>query len=124
MPNKILICDDDEGILDLLELVLTDEGYSVVAELNSVKVSNLIQKEHPDLIILDLWMPVTSGDQILKTIRNTPAISELPVIVISASNDGKAIAQEAGATAFISKPFDIDEMTGKVNEILSSAQAK
>lgn len=52
MPNKILICDDDEGILDLLELVLTDEGYSVVAELNSVKVSNLIQKNIRTLLFL------------------------------------------------------------------------
>jgi DNA-binding response OmpR family regulator len=54
MPAKILICDDDEGILDLVELVLKEEGYDVIAEIDSLNVVNLVGQERPDLIVLDL----------------------------------------------------------------------
>jgi len=120
MPDKILICDDDEGILDLVDLVLAEEGYETIAESNSLNVANLIEREHPDLIVLDLWMPVLSGDQVLKALRNNPDTSDLPVIVISASTDGKAIAINAGATDFMPKPFDLDLLVEKVKHCLAT----
>lgn len=119
MPNKkILICDDDEGILDMLSLILEDTGYEIIPESNSLNVKSILEKSEPDLVILDLWMPVLSGDQVLKLIRQNIATSTLPVIVISASRDGKQIAKEAGATDFIAKPFDMDELIRKVNSYI------
>ncbi|MDN3583451.1 response regulator transcription factor [Mucilaginibacter flavus] len=119
MSAKILICDDDEGILDLVDIVLAEEGFQTIPEVNSLNVAGVIDREHPDLILLDLWMPVLSGDQVLKSLRDNPATKALPVIVISASTDGKAIAMNAGATDFMAKPFDLDELVGKVRQHLS-----
>ena len=121
MRYKVLICDDDPGILEMLEMILSDEGYEVIPETNSVHVAALIKECQPDLLLLDLWMPVLSGDQVLRNLRGQAATAALPVIVISASNDGKAIAMGAGASDFIPKPFDLDLLIGMVQGLLRAA---
>jgi DNA-binding response OmpR family regulator len=108
--KKVLICDDDEGIIDLLEVMLDDAPFEVITELRSSNMLHLITTEQPDLIVLDLWMPVVSGDQILTMIRANADTAKLPVIVISASRDGERVAMAAGASAYVAKPFDIEEL--------------
>lgn len=117
--KKILICDDDEGILDVLELILEETGHTIVPEINSLNVLALLDQQKPDLVILDLWMPVLSGDQLLKMIRTIPAYSHLPVIIISASRDGEQIATDHSASAFIPKPFDYDSLIEVVEKLLN-----
>jgi DNA-binding response OmpR family regulator len=119
--NKtIIICDDDEGILEMLAIILEDSGYNVVAEQNSLNLYELIEREKPDLLLLDLWMPVLSGDQVLLHLRSQPETKSLPVIVLSASTDGPEIASKAGATDYIAKPFDIDHLLDGIDGILAS----
>lgn len=113
--KKILICDDDEGILDMLEMVFEDSPYTIIPEQNSLNVHSIVESQHPDLVILDLWMPVLSGDQVLRSLRKHPETENLPVIIISASREGEQIASNAGATGFISKPFDFDELMKMVD---------
>ena len=115
--KKILICDDDEGILEMMQMILEDD-FMVIAEQNSLNVYTQIEKEKPDLILMDLWMPVLSGDQILKNIRKNEKLKNIPVIIISASTDGKKIASEAGANGFISKPFDMDNLLETVKSLV------
>jgi DNA-binding NtrC family response regulator len=117
--KKILICDDDEGILDVLELILEDTGHTIIPELNSLNVKTVLDRESPDLVILDLWMPVLSGDQLLSMIRSTPGYQLLPVIIISASPDGEKIANDHLASAFIAKPFDYDHLLTVVEGLLN-----
>jgi DNA-binding NtrC family response regulator len=122
MDNRtILICDDDEGILEMLMIVLEDTGYNIIAEQNSLNLYALIEKEQPALLLLDLWMPVLSGDQVLKHLKSSPDTSNLPVLVFSASTDGREIASRAGATNFIAKPFDIDHLLGSIDDILQKS---
>lgn len=116
--KKIMICDDDQGILDVLQMMLEIEGYTVFVESNSTNLMNEMKVFEPDLLLMDLWMPVLSGDQILKTIRTSDEFSILPVIILSASVDGGEIANAAGATAFIPKPFNIDEIVEKIADII------
>ncbi|HEX7366174.1 MAG TPA: response regulator [Pelobium sp.] len=116
--KKILICDDDEGILDVLGLILEDSGHTIISEINSLNVKTVLETQHPDLVILDLWMPVLSGDQILKMIRNHPQYHDLPVVIISASRDGEQIATALKADAFIAKPFDYDELLEVVEGLI------
>ncbi|GAA4326375.1 response regulator [Mucilaginibacter gynuensis] len=121
MSNKtILICDDDEGILDILELILEETGYRIIPVKNSLQIYETIEKQQPDLILLDLWMPVLSGDQVLRTLRKNPETQSLPVIVISASREGEKIANEAGADFFMAKPFDLDLLVNRVQEIIAA----
>jgi DNA-binding response OmpR family regulator len=118
MTKKVLVCDDDEAIAELLVMVLEEAGFNAISEINSLNVYRLIEKEQPDLLLLDLWMPVLSGDQVLKRLKNNPKTSNLPVIVISASIEGKRIATLSGASDFLAKPFDIDQVIAKVHQHL------
>jgi CheY-like chemotaxis protein len=118
--NKtIMICDDDAGILEMIVIILEDSGYHVIAEQNSVNLYQLIELEKPALLLLDLWMPVLSGDQVLMHLRSNPETQDLPVIVLSASTDGAKIAKDAGANGYIAKPFDIDDLLDRVENILA-----
>lgn len=117
--KRIVICDDDEGILDMLEIVLEGSGYTIIPVQNSLHIYDVIEREHPDLLLLDLWMPVLSGDQVLKSLRANPKTHELPVIIISASRDGKQIAADAGATDYMAKPFDLDFLLQKVQQYVN-----
>ncbi|MCU7613482.1 response regulator transcription factor [Chryseobacterium sp. GMJ5] len=116
--KKIMVCDDDQGILDVLQMLLESEGYTVITEINSTNLIKEIINNPPDLILLDLWMPIMSGDQVLKAIRINERISHLPVIVLSASVDGDHIAITAGADGFVPKPFDLDELLIKIDNLL------
>ncbi|MBD8081630.1 response regulator [Chryseobacterium caseinilyticum] len=118
--KKILICDDDQGILDVLEMTLELEGFMVNTEINSTNLLKVIENIKPDLLLMDLWMPVLSGDQLLNIIRLSDNIKNLPVIIFSASVDGNQIATAAGADGFISKPFDLDHLITKVQDVLAS----
>lgn len=117
--KKILICDDDEGIIDVLGMILEETGHTIIAETNSLSAHSIIEAEKPDLVILDLWMPALSGDKILSMIRKNPQHRTLPVIVISASRDGEEIAKKSGATTFIAKPFDMDTVVSVVQYLIT-----
>ncbi|MGI4021666.1 MAG: response regulator [Janthinobacterium lividum] len=114
MNKTILVCDDDQDILDMIVLVLETYGYHAVGEISSPNLFNAIKREHPGLIIIDLRMPLMSGDEVVKQLRQSPETKHLPVIVISANMDGKETAANAGANYFISKPFDIVNLIDKV----------
>ena len=116
--KKIMICDDDQGILDVVEMMLEIEGYTVFKESNSSNLMNEIKRTSPDLLLMDLWMPVLSGDQVLKAIRTTRQFEDLPVIILSASVDGSQIATNAGANGFIAKPFNMDDMIRTINDLI------
>lgn len=113
-----MVCDDDQGILDVIQMLLETENFTVFTEIHSPNLINNIKTNSPDLLLLDLWMPFMAGDEILKIIRASKEIKDLPVIVLSASVDGSDIAEDAGANAFIAKPFDMNDLISKVKGLL------
>jgi DNA-binding response OmpR family regulator len=118
MIKKIMVCDDDPGILEMMVMIIEEYGFEVYTEVNSVNVLKDLEREKPDLLLLDIWMPILSGDQILKTIKAEPKFSNLPIIMYSASAEGLAIAQKAGADDYISKPFDMNDLEAKITALL------
>lgn len=118
MSAKIIICDDEQEILDITTMILEAEGYTVIPTLNSLKVATLVATEKPDIVLLDLWMPGLSGDQVAKQLRDDQMLRNIPIIVISASRDGRDIAFAAGANDFLEKPYDIDALLSVVNKHL------
>ncbi len=116
--KKILVCDDDKGISEMLEMLLDDEGYEVSIELNSVNLLKRIENEKPDLVLLDIWMPVISGDQILRSMKATSSLSNIPVLMYSASTEGSKIAETSGADGFIAKPFDLDKLIETIEKMI------
>jgi len=122
MSNKrIFICDDDRGITDMLKVVFELSSIDVVVENNSVLAYDSVNQLRPDLLIVDLWMPVVSGDMLVKKIKDNPDLKDIFVICISASTNGEVVAAQAGADLFVSKPFDLDHLLAVVDRVFSAA---
>src|SRR5947209_13510859 len=120
MKNKrVLVCDDDRDILEMLEIALMVNGFDVISEPDSTRVFRTIDSTNPDALLLDLWMPMLSGDEIVKKLRQDPSKNKIPVVVISASQDGKDVALKAGANQYLDKPFDIDKLIMCLHEVMA-----
>lgn len=118
--ENILIIDDDPATTRLLEVLLTREGYNIQTENISTNAIQVTKEFNPNLIILDLMMPGTSGLQICKMIKTDPHISPIPIIMFSAVNESnlRKEAFEAGVSEYISKPIHPDELKQKIRDWL------
>lgn len=115
VKKKILVADDDPGILEALTYMLEDEGYEVLTSVDG-DVIPIIKKDKPDLLLLDLWMSGQNGSDICKEIKNNPKTSDVPVVIISANRDTKAIAFACGADDFLTKPFEMEDLLKMVKK--------
>ena len=124
MPNKILIVDDDPFNLDLLEQELTDLGYAIERASNGAEALQLVDKNSPDLVLLDYQMPDMNGIEVLRAIRQDNG--DLPVVIITAhgSIERAVEAVKARADDFITKPFDPEHLALVVKKCLERAQLK
>lgn len=112
-PKKIMIADDDPGILDAVGMMLEFEGYNVTSTLNGAKVLEL-ENNFPDLFLLDIWMSGQDGRDICRELKKKSETKNIPVIMISASTELARSAREAGADDFLEKPFNMDELLKKI----------
>ena len=119
LSASILIVDDQDANVKLLERLLGEAGYTNVAStMNPLDVAALYRKNHHDLILLDLQMPVTDGFEVMERLKADAADSYLPVIVLTAQPAHKLRALQAGAKDFISKPFDLVEVKTRIHNML------
>jgi DNA-binding response OmpR family regulator len=118
MKKTIIICDDDEGILEVVKIVLEEKGYDVIALSNPEKVLDTIKNSSPHLILLDLWMPILNGDLITQTLKSSEETKNIPVIIFSANKDTAEIAKQIGADNYLTKPFDIDQLEKLVDSYM------
>jgi two-component system chemotaxis response regulator CheY len=119
----ILICDDEPDLRELMRLSLdTVPRYNFVEAADGSEAIALLGSARPDLLLLDVMMPGTSGIAVLEHLRADPELSETPVIVVSAfaSPADRDRAIQAGATRFVKKPFDPDALRSLVEELLPS----
>lgn len=124
--KKILIIDDEKDIVELIAYNLSREGYTVEHAYDGETGLNKIKKTHYDLVVLDLMLPGIQGTELCKIIRNDPATSALPVIMVTAKSEevDKIIGLEIGADDYICKPFSPRELTARVNAVLRRASIK
>ena len=116
---RILIVDDQKANVQLLEQMLGGAGYvAITSTMDPGSVCELYRQNHYELILLDLLMPGTDGFQVMAELKAIETVSHVPVIVITAQPDHKLRALEAGAKDFISKPFDLVEVTTRIHNIL------
>ncbi len=118
MSKKILVVDDDEGILEAFELMLTSAGYEVETSTKNGDYIGQKLKNTPDLIILDVLLSGTDGRYICKKLKSQKHTKHIPVIMISAHPDAKETAFEAGADDFIPKPFEMNDLLEKVAQYI------
>jgi CheY-like chemotaxis protein len=112
----ILVVDDDPDILQTLALCLSTEGYRVTMAANGQEALVTLSREKPACILLDLMMPVMDGWQFVAEM-DTRGIRETPLLILSADRAVQAHAAKLRADAFLAKPFDLDELLGKVQQL-------
>ena len=117
MKQTILVADDDNQIRQILRLYLENAGFTVLDAENGVAALLLFQQSHPDLVILDIMMPVLDGLETARQIRNLAAT---PIILLTArvEDDDKLVGFETGADDYVTKPFSPGEVVARVQAIL------
>lgn len=113
--QPILLVDDDEVILSAMEILLADEGYSVIVANNGKEALARIEAQAPCLILLDMRMPVMDGWTFADLYRRSPG-PHAPIIVMTAAHDSRTRAEEIKADDFIAKPFDIDHLLELIHQ--------
>ena len=106
---RLLVVDDDPTIREMLEMVLDSEGYAVTTAPHGLAAFALLDEVRPDVILLDMKMPVLDGWGFLERYRRMPG-AKVPVVVLTAAQDDARQAGEVGADAYVAKPFAIDEL--------------
>jgi len=109
--TRVLLVDDDDKIVRFLALKLKLFGYDLATAANGREGLEMLKASNPDVIVLDILMPIMDGFEMLQQLRS---FSNLPVIVLSAKGDNADRAMELGANDFISKPFKPDELVEKI----------
>jgi len=114
MSNKLLIIEDEKRISRFLELELKHEGYEILAAYDGRSGLALALNENPDLIILDLMLPVMSGIEVCRRIRQAKNL--VPIIMLTAKDDvmDKVMGLDMGADDYMTKPFAIEELLARI----------
>jgi two-component system, OmpR family, KDP operon response regulator KdpE len=112
---RVLLVDDDQRILNFLRVKLTMSGYEVTTATTGERAVDLFESRKPDIIVMDVLMPGISGLEVLRGLR---VFSDVPIIVISASTDNAERAMSLGASSFMSKPLDPDELVKRIEGAL------
>ncbi|MEX0659891.1 MAG: response regulator transcription factor [Egibacteraceae bacterium] len=116
MP-KILVVEDEPSIVEALDYRLTAEGFTVVATGDGSEALGLVEREGPDLIVLDLMLPGLSGTEVCKRVRAT---SSVPIIMLTAKDEeiDRIIGLELGADDYVTKPFSPRELVARIRAVL------
>jgi len=122
----VLIVDDVDANVLLLKLLLTKAGYKTLTAYNGKDALEIIKKNSPDLVLLDIMMPVMDGHEVAAQLREMPERRDMPIIFLSALNSPDDIVKgfKFGAADYVSKPFNKDELLIRVNHQLSLVSAK
>ena len=123
----ILVVDDVPDILELLDTTLNFKGYRVVTARHGLEALEIIQREHPALIIADILMPTMDGFSLVHRLRLDPKTRDIPVIFLSATYvtpEDKDFALTIGVTRFIEKPVDLESFLPMISEFIAQGEPK
>jgi CheY-like chemotaxis protein len=118
MAKLILVVEDDVDVARLLREVLEAEGYRTAVAGNGCEALDQLQKDgHPDLILLDMMMPVMDGWKFREEQRKLPALASIPVVIVTADGDVRGKAASIQAAGHVGKPLRIDSLLDEVERI-------
>ena len=121
MAKKILVVDDEPDILDLATFRLENSGYKIINAVDAEMALAILQKDTPDLILLDLLLPKMQGDELCKKLKSDEKYKNIPIILFTASAIRPSLPEEMkkiGADDCILKPFEPEELLGKVKKFI------
>jgi CheY-like chemotaxis protein len=119
MNKKILIVDDDPRNIFALKLTLKSRGYQIVSCTMAQEAIQILKENTVDIILMDMMMPEMDGYEAVKIIRNTPVMSQIPVIAVTAQAmpEDRQKCLDAGAQDYVSKPIDVDQLITAIEKL-------
>lgn len=120
MTHKILVADDEPNIVISLEYLMKREGYAVVVARDGQEALDMLAREKPDLVLLDVMMPYKSGFEVCQAVRASETLRNTKILMLTAKGRDTDIAKglALGADAYMTKPFSTRELVQKVAEML------
>ena len=124
--RKVLIVDDEPDVVSLIERTLTSDGFDVVKAYDGIGALDLVSTEKPDLVLLDLMMPMMSGYEVCQLLKSNPQTRDIPVVCLSSAHtpDARAHSLKAGAVELITKPFFPKELIAQIRRHLPQPAAE
>ncbi len=118
MPHKILVVDDDKINVTLVKFGFAEQNYEVVVAYDGDEGLKVLEKEKPDLVVLDIQMPHMNGYEFVGELKNKPGFEKTPVIMLTASENMEDIFRVEGIKAYFVKPVNLTGLINKVKECL------
>ena len=124
MAKKILVVDDERHIVRLVQVNLDRAGYEVAMAYDGIEALEQMEKEKPDMVILDVMMPRMDGFEVLKKLQADPATKDIPIIMLTAKAQDAGIFKgwSSGVTSYLTKPFNPRELLTFVERIFQSLE--
>jgi CheY-like chemotaxis protein len=123
IATQVMVVDDDDMNREIIEAFLVSEGYEVVLAHNGRQALTLLQAQRPALVLLDVRMPDMNGYEVCQQIKGNPQTRQIPVVMVTGydSDEEKQRGQQAGTDAFMSRPFDGDDLLSLVNSLIDAS---
>jgi DNA-binding response OmpR family regulator len=123
VTKKILIADDEPNIVAALEFLLQRSGYEVLLAQDGDTALKQVEQHLPDLVLLDVMMPLKSGYEVCQRMRERPAWRHIKIIMLSAKGRGAEVSKglSLGADLYVTKPWSNKDLVAKIDEMLESA---
>jgi DNA-binding response OmpR family regulator len=120
MSKKILIVDDDTGIMVALKFLLEQNGYDTLIAFSGEDAMEVVEHHHPDLILLDVLLPVVDGFEVCQRVRENPDFKDIRIVLVTALGSEAHVVKglDLGADAYVVKPFSNAALMAKVRELL------
>lgn len=115
MKKKVLLCDNDPDIIEIVSLILSGKGFDVKVATTCEEITSKIDTYSPDLIIMDLWIPEMGGEKATMMLKNSPRYKDIPIVILSANNEIELISKRSGADGYVAKPFEIKDLVETIN---------
>lgn len=124
MAARVLVVDDDPQVVRIVQRSLEREGFEVVTAYNGAECLLVLDSQRPDLLLLDIGMPVLDGFQVLRLLKEKPDTKGLPIIMLTARSGGEDVARGlmGGADFYLTKPFGNDELVAAVRRVLETSR--
>jgi len=123
MGKRVLIADDEPNIVASLEFLMEQAGFEVKLAANGQEALELVASFRPDLVLLDVMMPVKNGYEVCQILKSDPATRAVKVVMLSAKGRDVEVAKglELGADAYVTKPFSTRDLVAQIQDMLGAA---
>jgi len=117
--KTILIVEDNPAVLEMVQIFLEGENYKVVTATEGGSVQSVAEAAVPDLILLDMWIPILDGAEVAKLLRKNSSTKAIPIVMFSAHPNAENFAKVAGVDALLTKPFELSDLLKVIQKFTS-----